>query len=92
MSHLVGADTFAAVCTDIARTSRLADQEAKLLVGLVGWILMSQLRLEQRRQDLSPSGLAYLLRRNCRKTSEEVRAREGWRPAPAGTGLRGQLR
>jgi len=58
----------------------------------VGWILMSQLRLEQRRQDLSPSGLAYLLRRNCRKTSEGVRGREGWRPAPAATGLRGQLR
>jgi hypothetical protein len=80
MSHLVGADTFAAVCTDVARASRLADQEAKLLVGLVGWILMSQLRLEQRRQDLSPSGLAYLLRRNC--GSEGVRGRADWRPAP----------
>ena len=54
----------------IARTCRLADQEAKLLVGLVGWILMSQLRLEQRRQELSPSGLAYLPACNCGKSSE----------------------
>jgi hypothetical protein len=92
MSHLVGADTFAAICTDIARASRLADQEAKLLVGLVGWILMSQLRLEQRRQDLSPSGLAYLLKCNCGKNSEGIRVRESGGPAPARAGLRGQLR
>ncbi len=92
MSHLVGADKFAAVCTDIARACRLADQEAKLLVGLVGWILMSQLRLEQRRQDLSPSGLAYLLSCNCGKSSDGVRGRADWRAAPFGTGLRGQLR
>jgi hypothetical protein len=84
MSHLVGAD--------ITRACRLADQEAKLLVGLVGWILMSQLRLEQRRQDLSPSGLAYLLSCNCGKSSDGVRGRADWRAAPFGTGLRGQLR
>jgi hypothetical protein len=82
MSHLVGADAFAAVCTDIARASRLGEQEAKLLVGLVGWILMSQLRLELRRRDLSPSGLAHLL-----KNSEGVRGREGWPPAQFGTRL-----
>jgi len=61
MSHLVGGDAFAAVCTSVARFSRLSDQEARLLVGLVGWVLMSQLRVEQRRQDLNPSGLASLL-------------------------------
>ena len=87
MSHLVGADAFAAVCTDVARASQLGDQEAKLLVGLVGWILMSQLRLEQRRHDLSPSGLAHLLSCSCGKNPEGVRGREGWRPAPAGTRL-----
>jgi hypothetical protein len=86
MSHLVGADAFAAVCADIARHSRLGDQEAKLLVGLVGWILMSQLRLEQRRRDLSPSGLAHLL-----KNSERVRGSQGWRPAPVGTRLPGHV-
>ena len=62
VEYLVGADEFAAVCTDIARVSRLGDQETKLLVGLVGWILMSQLRLQQRQQDLSAAGLADLLR------------------------------
>ncbi len=65
VEYLVGVDEFAAVCTDIALVSRLADQETKLLVGLVGWILMSQLRLQQRQQDLSAAGLADLLRCSC---------------------------
>jgi len=80
MAYLVGADVFATACTDIARSSGLGDQEAKLLVGLVGWVLMSQLRLQQRRQDLSPSGLAYLLGCNSRKNSEDRRGRKEWRP------------
>jgi hypothetical protein len=65
MEYLVGADPFAAACTDIARVSKLGDQETKLLVGLVGWVLISHLRLEQRRLDLSASGLADLLRCSC---------------------------
>jgi hypothetical protein len=65
VEYLVGANAFAAVCTDIARVSRLGDQETKLLVGLVGWILMSQLRLQQRQKDLSAAGLAQLLRCSC---------------------------
>ena len=92
ISHLVGADAFAAVCTDIARASRLGDQETKLLVGLVGWILMSKLRLEQRRQDLSPSGLACLLGCKCDKNSQGVRGRQGWYPAPVGIRLPGHVR
>ncbi len=91
MAHLVGADAFAAVCTDIARASPLADPEAKLLVGLVGWILMSKLRLEQRRQDLSPAGLAHLLSCNCGRSPEGVHGREGWRPAPVGARLPGHV-
>ena len=62
MEHLVGTDPFAVVCTDIARVSKLGDQETKLLVGLVGWVLMSHLRLEQQRLDLNASALADLLR------------------------------
>jgi hypothetical protein len=65
VEYLVGTNEFAAVCTDIALVSRLADQETKLLVGLVGWILMSQLRLQQRQKDLSAAGLAQLLRCSC---------------------------
>jgi hypothetical protein len=80
MAHLVGANVFATACTDIARSSGLGDQEAKLLVGLVGWVLMSQLRLQQRRQELSPSGLAYLLGCNSTKNSEDRRGRKEWRP------------
>ena len=78
MEYLVGADPFAAVCRDIARVSKLGDEEAKLLVGLVGWVLMSHLWLEQRRLDLSPSGLADLLRCSC---PEDARSHS----APVGT-------
>jgi hypothetical protein len=92
MAHLVGADVFATVCTDIARSSRLCDPEAKLLVGLVGWVLMSQLRLEQRRQDLSPSGLAYLLRCNSRKNSEDMPGRREWRATSVRLRLSGHAR
>jgi hypothetical protein len=81
MEYLVGADSFAAVCTDIARLSQLGDQETKLVVGLVGWVLMSHLRLEQRRLDLSASGLADLLRCSCGGSLEDARSRS----APAGT-------
>jgi hypothetical protein len=81
MEYLVGADPFAAVCMDIARVSKLGDEETKLLVGLVGWVLMSHLRLEQRRLDLSPSGLADLLRCSCRGILEDARGRS----APVGT-------
>ena len=75
LEYLVGADPFAAVCTDIARVSKLGDEETKLLVGLVGWVLMSHLRLEQRRLDLSASGLADLLRCGCGGNREDARSR-----------------
>jgi len=75
MEYLVDADPFAAVCTDIARVSQLGDEATKLLVGLVGWVLMSHLRLEQRRLDLSASGLADLLRWSCGGNLEDARSR-----------------
>ena len=81
MEYLVGADPFAAACTDIARVSKLGDQETKLLVGLVGWVLMSHLWLEQRRLDLSASGLADLLRCSCDGNLQDARGRS----APVGT-------
>jgi hypothetical protein len=75
MAHLVGEGAFTAVCTNVARFSPLSDQESRLLVGLVGWVLMSQLRAEQRRQDLHPSGLASLLERGAANGSEPVCSR-----------------
>jgi hypothetical protein len=81
MEYLVGADPFAAVCTDIARVSLSGDEATKLLVGLVGWVLMSHLRLEQRRLDLSPSGLAELLGCSCGGNPEDAPSRS----APVGT-------
>lgn len=81
MAYLVGADSYAAACADIARVSKLGDQETKLLVGLVGWVLMSHLRLEQRRLDLSASRLADLLRCSCEGNLEDARGRS----APVGT-------
>jgi len=81
MEYLVGAGPFAAVCADTARVSKFGDQEAKLLVGLVGWVLMSHLRLEQRRLDLSASALAELLRCSCDGKPEDARSRS----APVGT-------
>ena len=81
MEYLVGADPFAAACTDIARFSKFGDEETKLLVGLVGWVLMSHLRLEQRRLDLSASGLADLLGCSCSGNLEDARSRS----APVGT-------
>jgi hypothetical protein len=81
MEYLVGADAFAAVSTDIARVSKLTGQETRLLVGLVGWVLMSHLRLEQRRLDLSASALAELLRCSCDGKPEVARSRS----APVGT-------
>jgi hypothetical protein len=81
MEYLVGADPIAAVCTDIARVSKLGDEETKLLVGLVGWVFMSHLRLEQRRLDLSASDLADLLRCSCGGNLEDARIR----CAPVGT-------
>jgi hypothetical protein len=64
IEYLVGESAFAVLWTDIARVSQLGDEEAKLLVGLVGWTLLSQLRREQQRLDLSASDLADLLRRS----------------------------
>ena len=81
IEYLVGAHAFPAVCTDITRSSKLGDQETKLLVGLVGWVLMSHLRLEQRRLDLGASGLADLLRCSCGGHLEDTRSRS----APVGT-------
>jgi hypothetical protein len=75
LEHLVGADAFAAVWTDIAHVSQLSDEEAKLLVGLVGWALLSQLRVERQRLDLSASDLADLLRRGCSRALEDARSR-----------------
>jgi hypothetical protein len=69
------------VCTDIARVSKFGDEETKLLVGLVGWVLMSHLWLEQRRLDLSASGLADLLRCSGGGNLEDARSRS----APVGT-------
>jgi hypothetical protein len=64
IEHLVGAMAFANVCTSIGRASGLSNQESKLLAGLVGWIIMGNLRIEQRCQQFSPSGLSHLLRRS----------------------------
>jgi hypothetical protein len=61
MAYLVGEPTFAHACAAIGGASRLNQQETRLLVGLVGWILVSRLRLEQRRRQLNPAGLARLL-------------------------------
>lgn len=81
IEYLVDADRFAAVCADIARVSQLGDEATKLLVGLVGWVLMSHLRQEQRRLNLSASGLADLLRGSHVENVEDVRSRS----APVGT-------
>jgi hypothetical protein len=89
MAYLVGEPAFAGVSTEIAGASRLDVQETKLLVGLVGWILMSRLRLEQRRRDLSAAGLAHLLRCNGGKDTEGVGGRKGWRTARLATDDRG---
>ena len=75
MEYLVGADPFATVCTEVARVSQFSDEATKLLVGLVGWVLMSHLRLEQQRLDWSASGLADLLRCSCGENLEEARRR-----------------
>jgi hypothetical protein len=75
MEYLLGADAFAAVWTDVARGSQLSDAEAKLLVGLVGWALLSELRVEQRRLDLSALELADLLRCSCGGDLEHARSR-----------------
>jgi hypothetical protein len=61
IEHLIGAEAFAGVRENIVRSAGLRTEEAKLLVGLVGWILMSQLRMEQRQFALNPTGLSYLL-------------------------------
>jgi hypothetical protein len=81
IEYLIGADAFAAVWTGIARVSQLGDEEAKLLVGLVGWALLTELRVEQRRLDLSASDLADLLRRSRGGDLEDARSRS----APVGT-------
>ena len=81
IEYLIGADAFAAVWTGIARGAQLGDEEAKLLVGLVGWALLSELRVEQRRLDLSASDLAHLLMRSCSGNLDDARSR----PAPVGT-------
>jgi hypothetical protein len=75
MAYLVGEPAFARACAEIGWASRLDDQETKLLVGLVGWILTSRLRLEQRRQHLSPAGLAQLLHGSCSRHGEGVGGR-----------------
>jgi uncharacterized protein DUF937 len=75
LEYLLGSHVFPAVCTDITRSSKLGDHESKLLVGLVGWVLMSHLRLEQRRLDLGASGLADLLRCSCGGHLEDTRSR-----------------
>jgi hypothetical protein len=81
MEYLVGADAFSAACADIAGVSQIRDEEAKLLIGLVGWVLMSELRVEQRRLDLSASDLADLLRRSCGGDLKDACSS----PAPIGT-------
>jgi hypothetical protein len=75
MAYLVGEPTFASACAEICWASRLDEQETKLLVGLVGWILMSRLRLEQRQRHLSPAGLAQQLRGSCSRHREGVGGR-----------------
>ena len=75
MAYLVGEPAFARACTAIGHASGLDVQEAKLLVGLVGWILASRLRLEQRRRQLSPAGLAALLAGTCSTTIKGVGGR-----------------
>jgi hypothetical protein len=80
IEYLIGADAFAAMCTGIARVSQLGDEETKLLIGLVGWALLTELRVEQRRLDLSASNLADLLR--CGRGGELADARS--RSAPVG--------
>jgi len=75
MEYLVGADAFAVEWTNVARVSQLGDEEAKLLVGLVGWVLMAQLGVEQRRFNLSASDLADLIRCSCGGDVEDTRGR-----------------
>jgi len=81
IEYLIGEDAFAAVWTGIARAVQLGDEETKLLVGLVGWALLSELRVEQRRQNLSASDLADLIRCSCGGDLEDARSRS----APVGT-------
>jgi len=83
MAYLVGEPVFTRACVDIGWSSRLDEQETKLLVGLVGWILMSRLRLEQRRRHLSPAGLAQLLGGNCGRHREGVGGRTAGRTTRA---------
>jgi hypothetical protein len=85
LAYLVGEPAFARACADIGCASRLDEQETKLLVGLVGWILMSRLRLEQRRRHLSPAGLAQLLRGSCSRPPEGVGGTTIQRTARAAT-------
>ena len=81
MAYLVGEPAFARACAEIGWASRLDEQETKLLVGLVGWILMSRLRLEQRQRRLRPAGLAQLLRGSCSRHREGVGGRTERRAA-----------
>jgi hypothetical protein len=85
LAYLVGEPAFASACAEIGWASRLDEQETKLLVGLVGWILMSRLRLEQRRRHLSPAGLAQLLRGSCSRPPEGVGGTAVRRTARAAT-------
>jgi hypothetical protein len=74
IEYLIGKDAFAAVWTGIARAVQLGDEETKLLVGLVGWALLSELRVEQRRLNLSASDLADLIRCGCGRDLEDTRS------------------
>ena len=74
IEYLIGEDAFAAVWTGIARAAQLGDEETKLLVGLVGWALLSELRVEQRRLNLSASDLAHLIRCSCGGDLEDARS------------------
>jgi hypothetical protein len=92
MAYLVGEPAFARTCADIAWASGLDERETKLLVGLVGWILMSRLRLEQRRRYLSPAGLAHLLRGSCSRPPEGVGGTTVRRTARAATEVPSHVR
>ena len=75
MAHLAGGDVFAGITAQVACRSGVEASEARLLAGLVGWILMSHVRAEQRQTAMSASGLAALLDRNCRVLRDAPPAR-----------------
>src|SRR5262249_47450236 len=92
IAYLIGEPTFARACAAIGGASRLGQQGTRLLVGPVGRILVSRLRLEQRRRRLSPTGLARLLAEKAITHREGVGGRLARRTPYMGSELPGHPR